>query len=212
MFEAGREAVVRGLPTIAALTPGRSGNLSVRDGDRVAITPSGVPYGEIEPADVPVLTIDGTRLHGDLEPSSEVPMHLGIYRELDVGAIAHVHSPWATTLAVLREPLPTVHYMLALAGGEVPVAPYATYGTEALAQNAVDAMSEQDTTACLLANHGLVATGTDVESALETLQAVESTARVYLQARSVGEPAPLGEVAMEAVYDQLESYGQPEET
>ena len=212
MFEAGREAVVRGLPMIAAMTPGRSGNLSVRDGDRVAITPSGVPYRDIEPADVPVLSIDGTRLHGDLEPSSEVPMHLGITRELDAGAIAHVHSPWATTLAVLREPLPTVHYILALAGGEVPVAPYATYGTEALAQNAVDVMSEHDTSACILANHGLVATGTDVESALETLQAVESTARVYLQARSVGEPAPLGEAEMEAVYDQLESYGQPEET
>ena len=212
MFEGGREAVVAGLSQLASLTPGRTGNLSARDGDRVAITPSGVPYADIAPEDVPVLSMDGSKLRGDLEPSSEVPMHLGIYRELDADAIVHVHSPWATTLAVLNEPVPAVHYMVALAGGEVPVAAYERYGTEALAQNAVDAMREHETTACLLANHGLVAAGPTVQSALETARAVESTARVYVQARSIGEPRRLSDEQLSAVAEQFASYGQPEET
>lgn len=203
-----RAAVAEGVSKIAAMTPGRTGNLSAREGDRIAITPTGLPYEDISPGDVPILDLDGDPVDGDLEPSSEVPMHLGIYRSMEVGAIAHVHSPWVTTLAVLHEPVPPVHYMLAVAGGEVPVAEYAPYGTEQLAANAVDAMSRAETTACVLANHGLVAAGADVEEALETAEAVESTARVYLQARSVGEPVPLDDEVMADVAKRFESYGQ----
>jgi L-fuculose-phosphate aldolase len=203
-----RAAVADRVGQLATMTPGRTGNLSARDGDRVAITPTGVPYDDIDAESVPVLALDGERVAGDLDPSSEVPMHLGIYRSMDVGAIAHVHSPWVTTLAVLREPLPPVHYMLAHAGGDVPVAGYATYGTTELAANAVDAMSEAGTTACILANHGLVAAGADVSAALSTAEAVETTARVYLQARSVGDPVTLDDEAMAAVARRFESYGQ----
>lgn len=205
-----RNAVVDGLPALRELTPGRTGNFSARSGDTVAITPSGVPYDAIEPADVPVLSLAGDVIAGDRNPSSETPMHLGIYRSLDVNAIAHVHAPWVTTLAVLGEELPPVHYMLAAAGGTVPVAGYAPFGTWELAKKVVASMEAAGTTACILANHGLVAGGADVQDAIETTIAVESTARVYLQARSVGEPVELKPAELEAAIAQFESYGQPD--
>ncbi|MFB6086089.1 MAG: class II aldolase/adducin family protein [Halodesulfurarchaeum sp.] len=203
-----QESVVTFLPDLAELTPGRTGNLSVRADEMVAITPSGVPYEEIEPGAIPVLSVDGDRIAGSLEPSSETPMHLGIYRSLEVGAIVHVHSPWATTLAVLGEELPPVHYMLAAAGGAVPLAPYAPFGTTELAENAVSAMEEAGTTACLLANHGLIAGGSDVADALETAIAVESTARVYVQASSVGDPVEVSTDEFQDAVARFESYGQ----
>jgi L-fuculose-phosphate aldolase len=205
-----RTAVAAGVPEIAALTPGRTGNLSARSGDQVAITPSGVPYEEIQPGAVPVLSLDGDPIAGDLAPSSEAPMHLGIYRALDVGAVAHVHSPWATTLAVLGEDLPPVHYMAAAAGGPVPVAPYEPFGTVELAETVVSTMESAGTTACILANHGLVAGGEDVQDAIETAVAVESTAQVYLQAQAVGEPVELTSAQFEGAVAQFDSYGQPE--
>jgi L-fuculose-phosphate aldolase len=203
-----RTTVATSLDELAAMTPGRTGNLSARTGDRVAITPSGISYEAVDPPDVPVLSIDGEQVAGDLEPSSEAPMHLGIYRTFDVNAIVHAHSPWATTLAVLGEPLPPVHYMLAAAGGPVPVAPYAPFGTVELADYAVSAMERAGTTACILANHGLIAGGSDVEDAIETAIAVESTARVYLQARAVGDAVELTGAEMEAAMAQFETYGQ----
>ncbi|AOW80229.1 class II aldolase [Halodesulfurarchaeum formicicum] len=205
-----RTAIATGVPEIAAMTPGRTGNLSARSGDRVAITPSGVPYEEIQPGSVPVLSLDGESVIGDLAPSSETPMHLGIYRSLDVGAIAHVHSPWATTLAVLGEELPPVHYMVAAAGGPIPVAPYEPFGTVELAEAAVSTMESAGTTACILANHGLVAGGEDVQDAIETAVAVESTAQVYLQAKAVGDPVELTPAQFEGAMAQFDSYGQPE--
>lgn len=208
MSEDLRAAVAEHVASLAHLTPGRTGNLSARAEDQVAITPTGVPYDEIDRSDVPLLNLDGEQVAGDLEPSSEVPMHLGIYRALDVGAIAHVHAPWSTTLAVLQEPLPPVHYMLALAGGELPVADYAPYGTVELAENAVEVMSGHGTTACILANHGLVAAGEDAAEALETAEAVESTAQVYLQARSVGDPVSLSPEQIDHVATRFDSYGQ----
>ncbi|WP_246987969.1 class II aldolase/adducin family protein [Halorientalis marina] len=208
MLDGERRAVVENLPDLAALTPGRTGNLSARDGDRFAITPTGVPYADVTAEDVPVLTLDGEQVAGRPAPSSETPMHGGIYRAMDVGAVAHTHSPWATTLSVLGESLPPVHYMLALAGGEVPVADYATYGTEELAANAVAALTEADASACLLAHHGVVATGASLADAVETALAVESVARLYCQARTLGDPEPLPEDEIEAVADKFDEYGQ----
>jgi L-fuculose-phosphate aldolase len=205
-----RRAVAAHVSELARLTPGRTGNLSVRREDALAITPSGVPYDDIEPADVPVVSLDGTRLAGEWAPSSETPMHRHIYRRFDTGAIVHVHSPWATTLAVLREPLPPVHYMVALAGERVPVAAYATYGTEALAANAVEAMADADSDACLLANHGLVATGADADTAIETARTVESVARVYCQARAFGTPEELPPAEIERTARKLREYGPDE--
>lgn len=210
MYDAGRRAVAATVGDLAALTPGRTGNCSVSDGTSVAITPTGVPYDEIGPEDVPVLDLDGERVAGDLDPSSEAPFHLGIYRELNAGAVAHVHSPWATTFAVLGEPIPPVHYMLALAGGEVPVAEYATYGTPDLAASIVTTLEGADRRACLLANHGLVAIGDDPADALEVARAVESTARLYGQARALGDPVTLPDDEIDRVRRKFDSYGQTE--
>lgn len=207
MLDAERRQIATRVSELAALTPGRTGNLSVRRGDRIAITPSGVPYSDISPDDVPVVSLDGTRRFGDYPPSSETPMHRHIYDRFETGAIVHAHSPWATTLAVLREPLPPVHYMIALAGETVPVADYATYGTEELAANAVAAMETADSDACLLANHGLVATAADAPDALETLVAVESVAQVYCQARALGDPASLSSEATDQAARKLASHG-----
>lgn len=193
---------------LAAFTPGTSGNLSVRAGTRVAITPTGVPYADLTAVDVPVLRVGGDQIAGRLDPSSEVPMHLALYETFDVGAVAHAHSPWATTFAVLRKPIPAVHYGLARVGDHVPVADYATYGSEDLAATAVAAMQEADASACLLANHGVVATGETADEALETLGAVEFGARIYAQASAIGDPVTLPEDEMERVAEKFETYGQ----
>lgn len=207
MLDNERREVAERVATLATLTPGRTGNLSARRGDRFAITPSGVPYDRIGPGDVPVVSLDGERLAGEHAPSSETPMHRAIYEQMDAGAVAHTHSPWVTTLAVLGEPLEPVHYMLALAGGTVPVAAYATYGTPELGANAVEAMAAADSRACLLAHHGLVATAADPAAAIETAVAVESVARVYCQARAIGEPEPIDGAEMDRVARKLADYG-----
>ncbi|NHN60745.1 MULTISPECIES: class II aldolase/adducin family protein [Halorussus] len=208
MLGAERRAVATRAPDLASLTPGRTGNLSVRRDDRFAVTPTGVAYDRIDAPDVPVVSLDGERVAGESAPSSETPMHGSVYREFDAGAIVHTHSPWASTLAILHEPIPPVHYMLALAGTTVPVADYATYGTAELAANAVEAMESADAEACLLANHGLLATGDDADDALETAVNVEYTARIYCQAKAFGDPVELSHEEMAAVAEKFEGYGQ----
>ncbi|WP_115864770.1 class II aldolase/adducin family protein [Halorussus litoreus] len=211
MLGAERRAVATRASDLISLTPGRTGNLSVRRDDRFAVTPTGVAYDRIEAPDVPVVSLAGEQVAGAAAPSSETPMHTAIYREFEPGAIVHTHSPWASTLAILHEPIPPVHYMLALAGTTVPVADYATYGTEALAENAVEAMREADAEACLLANHGLLVTGEDADAALETAVNVEYTARIYCQARALGTPVELSAEEMGEVAEKFESYGQDDE-
>ncbi|MYL15780.1 class II aldolase/adducin family protein [Halorubrum terrestre] len=203
-----REAVVEYAPALADLTPGRTGNLSVRDGDRVAVTPTGVPYDSFDAADVPVVSLEGERLAGRMAPSSEVPMHTGIYQHDRPGAIVHTHSPWATTMATLGRKLPPIHYMIAAVGREVPLADYAPYGTEELAANVVAAMAEADSDAAILANHGLVVTGPDVETAVENTRHVEDICRLYLRASAVSEPRVLTDDQMATVEERFESYGQ----
>ena len=203
-----RAAVVEHAPALAELTPGRTGNLSVRDGDRVAVTPTGVPYDSFDAADVPVVSLDGERRAGGMGPSSEVPMHPGIYGHDRPGAIVHTHSPWATTMATLGRKLPPVHYMIAAVGREVPLADYAPYGTEELAANVVAAMAEAGSDAAILANHGLVVTGPDVETAVENTRHVEDICRLYLRASAVGEPHVLTDEQMATVEERFESYGQ----
>ena len=138
MLEPERRRVVDRAPTLAGLTPGRTGNLSVRSDDRFAVTPTGVPYDGFDTADVPVVRIEnGEYVAGGMAPSSEVPMHAAIYRREDVGAIVHTHSPWATTMAVRQEELPPIHYMIVAVGKRVPVAEYAPYGTDELAASVI---------------------------------------------------------------------------
>ncbi len=205
-----RAAVVESAGRLAALTPGRTGNLSCRRGDRFAITPTGVAYDAFDPRDVPVVALDGSQVAGELAPSSEVPMHRHVYRGHadDPGAIVHTHSPWATTMAVLHRPLPPIHYMIVTVGKRVPVAEYAPYGTEQLAANVVAALEAASATACFIENHGLVVTADDLETALEHTTHVESLSRLYLQAAAVGDPEPLPESELDAAIEQFESYGQ----
>lgn len=204
-----RKAVVAHAPALADLTPGRTGNLSARHGDAFAVTPTGVAYDDFEADDVPVVGLDGEHRTGRLAPSSEVPMHAGIYRNDDPGAIVHTHSPWATTMAVLGRPLPPIHYMIVIVGRRVPVADYAPFGTEELGANVVTAMEGADSDAALLANHGLVVTGPDLPTAVERTRHVEDLCRLYLQSSTVGEPTALSDEQLATVEEQFESYGQP---
>jgi L-fuculose-phosphate aldolase len=207
-FRAAREAVVEYAPALSELTPGRTGNLSVRDGDAFAVTPTGVAYDAFDAADVPVVGLDGERRAGRMAPSSEVPMHTGIYEHARPGAIVHTHSPWATTLATLGLSLPPVHYMIVAVGREVPLADYAPYGTEELAANVVAAMAEADSDAAVLANHGLVVTGPDLETAVENARHVEDLCRLYVRASAIGEPNLLTDDQLATVEERFESYGQ----
>lgn len=205
-----RQKVADTAAAIGTRSVGRTGNHSIRSGDRIAIKPTGIPYNEIGPEDVAVVELDGTHVDG-LDPSSETPMHLAIYRALDATAIVHTHSTWATTLAVLHQPVPPVHYAVAAAGGEVPVADYATYGTKELAANVVETLEAAGTTACLLANHGLIAIGDTLSAALETADHVEFTAQLYCHAKPLGDPSMLAPDEIDRVARKFASYGQPSE-
>jgi L-fuculose-phosphate aldolase len=152
----------------SGLVTGTEGNVSARtpEGD-VLITPSGLEYGQLEPEDVVLVDLDKNVLEGSLEPSSETPMHTGIYRARpEVGAVVHTHSRYATTLACLGWDIPPVHYMLTTISddGRIPLASYATYGTEELAGYASDALGESHN-ACLLQNHGTITVGESPEEA-----------------------------------------------
>jgi L-fuculose-phosphate aldolase len=211
-LEAERKQVVKHAPALARLTPGMTGNISVRNGDRFAVTPTGVPYDEFDVADTPVVNLEGEQVAGKMRPSSEVPMHRHIYRghEEDPGAIVHTHSDWSTTMAVLREELPPIHYMIVAVGKRVPVAEFAPNGTEELAINVVAAMAEAEASATFIENHGLVVVAEDLETALEHTTHVESLARLYLQASAVGEPVELDDAALDATIEKFASYGQQE--
>jgi L-fuculose-phosphate aldolase len=199
----------------AGLLRGTSGNVSVRDQDSqtIAITPTGVDYPAMRPADLPVLDLAGDRLDGALLPSSEWALHLAVYRQRpDVGAVVHTHSMFATTFAVLAEPVPPVHYLLARAGSAwlpVPVAPYARYGTRELADNCVRTLAGGN--AVLLANHGLVAVGADLAAAVALADAVEYTAELAWRARQLGQPKVLNADQLAAAAEAFTGYGQPDD-
>jgi len=189
------------------LTKGTGGNVSGRVGDDyVAVSPSGIPYEEIEPADVPLVDLDASVVDGDLEPSAETPMHTAVYRQRDdVGGIIHTHSPYASTFASLSEPIEASHYLIAYAGDEVPVAPYETYGTEELGAVAAETLGEAYN-ACLLENHGVLTVGETIEGAFETALMVEYCARIHYQARSIGEPTVLPDDEVDRLVDRFAGY------
>jgi L-fuculose-phosphate aldolase len=191
----------------AGLVRGTSGNVSARDGDLVAVTPTGVGYRRLDAASLPVVDLDGRVVDGRLAPSSELPLHLAVYRARpDVGAVVHTHSRFATTFAVLRQELPAVHYLLARAGRRVRVAPYATYGTDELASACVAALAGDQ--AVLLANHGVVAVGAGLDRALLIAEAVEEVAELCWRARCLGTPAVLPDAEMDRIARAFEGYGQ----
>ena len=192
------------------LVVGTSGNVSCRVGDLVAVTPTGTDYDTMGPADVAVVDLDGRLVDGALRPTSELPLHLAAYRDHGAGAVVHTHSTAATALSLLRTEVPLVHYQVAMFGGPVLVAPYATFGTEELRDNASAALRGR--TAVVLANHGTLTTGPDLRGAYDRARQLEWVCDVWLRAAAVGEPAvpPLAEV--EHVVQRFAGYGQPRPT
>ncbi|MER5481009.1 class II aldolase/adducin family protein [Streptomyces sp. NPDC002734] len=193
------------------LVVGTSGNLSVRVGDTVLVTPSGVPYDRLGPGDVLGVDLDGRRVLGRAEPTSELPLHLAVYRATGAGAVVHTHAVHATAVSTLVDELPPVHYMTAALGGPVQVARYATYGTEELAAAAVDAL--RDRTACLLRNHGTVACGDDLDQAYDRTAQLEWMCRLWLLASSVPgrSPSLLTPAQLTETAERLRHYGRPAE-
>ncbi len=191
----------------SGLNRGTSGNVSCRDGDHFLVTPSGLPVEKMTPACIVAVGFDG-HVIGPGKPSSAWNFHRDILRTRpEINAVVHTHSPHATALACLREDLPPFHYMIAIAGGEsVRCAPYALFGTEALSQHAVVALDGRK--ACLLANHGLIALGRDLDEALAIAVEIESLCEQYLLARQVGEPALLSVAQMREVIAKFDGYGR----
>jgi L-fuculose-phosphate aldolase len=199
-LDAVREQVATTSRRLAAegLVLGTAGNVSARSGDEVAITPTGAVLAELEPEQVSVVDLDGEQIDGDLAPTSELDLHLGIYRRYDAGAVVHTHAPMATALScVLEDELPCVHYQMLLLGGKVPVARYATFGTPELAASVLDAL--EGCTAALMANHGAIVHAQDLASALELSLLLEWACSVYWRAAAIGDPRVLGDEEREAV-------------
>jgi L-fuculose-phosphate aldolase len=204
-----RRQIIRSTRAFAksGLGVGTSGNISVRVPGGFLITPSGLPYEDTRPADIVLLDSAGRVRSGTLKPSSEWRFHRDIYdSRREVGAVVHVHSPFATALACTRRGIPAFHYMIAAAGGDsIRCAAYATYGSAALSRNALRALRGRR--ACLLANHGLIAIGADLRAAFQLAQEVEELARQYWIAKQGGRPVLLGAAEMKRVLRKFRDYG-----
>ncbi|TMR01070.1 class II aldolase/adducin family protein [Actinomadura soli] len=183
------------------LVIGSSGNVSVRSGDLVAVTPGGMMLDRMEPADCPVVTLSGRVAEGERAPSSETPMHLALYGATPAAAIVHTHSTYAVAVATTMRELPPIHYNTLLLGGVVKVAEYATYGTPELAGNVRAAMAGGKR-AALMANHGAVAIGRDLDEAFENARLLEWLCGVYVRARTIGEPRVLTEEELAKVAER----------
>ena len=209
-----REAIVATARAMNGLgiNRGKSGNVSTRlrcDGfDGFLVTPTGLPYDETGPNDVVPMTLDGDA-RGSRLPSSEWRFHRDIYRARPgANAVIHTHAPFATSLACLHRAIPAFHYMVAVAGGkDIRCAPYATFGTQALSDHATAAL--EDRSACLLANHGMIAVGADLAAALALAVEVETLAEMYWRALQIGEPVLLSDAEMQIVIEKFNAYGQP---
>jgi L-fuculose-phosphate aldolase len=205
-----RKALVRAARRMEkrGLSPGTSGNLSVRVGEEVYVTPSGVEPRDLSIDDIVVTDLEGVQREGDLAPSSELPFHTALYRHrANLGAVVHTHSRFATILACTRRGIPSLHYMVAGAGTfEIPCAPYATFGTEALSDAIVTTIGGGN--ACLLANHGQVALGKDLRAALNLAELVERLAETHWGTLAIGGPTLLDDTQMRDVVARfLAGYG-----
>ncbi|MEU1461765.1 class II aldolase/adducin family protein [Streptomyces sp. NPDC005727] len=190
------------------LVVGTSGNVSVRVGDLVLVTPSGVPYDRLTPADITGVDLDGRQVLGTLVPTSELPMHLAVYRTTDALAVVHTHAVHATAVSTLVTELPPIHYMTAALGGSVRVAPYAAYGTDELARNMLAALAGRS--GCLLGNHGAITYGATLDQAYDRTAQLEWMCRLWLTASSVPglTPALLTEAHIAEAGARLKGYGQ----
>jgi len=188
------------------LTRGASGNISVRTETGFLVTPSGMPPRTLKPEDIVEMDMAGNPT-GTRKPSSEWRFHRDIYAARpEIGAIVHSHPPFGIALASHGRGIPAFHYMVAMAGGrDIRCAPYATYGTQELSDYAVTAMEGR--LACLLANHGMIAAGKNLERALALAVEVESLAEGYWRALQIGEPVILSDAEMDVVIEKFKGYG-----
>jgi L-fuculose-phosphate aldolase len=190
--------------TADRLVVGTSGNLSIRAGDLVAVTPTGHAYDTLTPDLVCVQRLDGSAVEGRLAPTSELPIHQLIYDHTDAAAVVHTHSTAATVVSTVTDELPTIHYILAVLGGPVRVAPYATFGSRQLADNVLAAIEGRS--GVLLANHGAVTYGPSIEVAYDRALYLEWVAEVWLRAHSLAPPFTphiLDEAEMAGVYAKI---------
>lgn len=189
-------------------TRGTGGNLSIYNPKEglFAITPSGIPYEAIEIEDICILDLEGNLIEGNI-PSSELEMHRLVYKNRDdIRSLIHAHTVYSTAVGLVADSLPSVHYMIGLAGNDVRVASYAIYGSRELAQNALEAM--EDRLAVLLKNHGILVGGCDLNYCLNALEEIEYVARLYMLAKSVGEPKVLSNDEMDMVREKFKGYGK----
>ncbi|MGM8212436.1 class II aldolase/adducin family protein [Virgibacillus sp. W0430] len=190
------------------LTVGTAGNVSVRKGDIIYITPSALPYDEMEIDDV--LEVDvhsGKVVKGHRNPSSETSMHRYIYEKDErVGAIVHTHSTYATIFACANLAIPPVHYTIADIGREVPVAPYARYGSEKLAQYAVETINKEKCNGILLANHGVVAVGETLADAYRRAEVIEEVAHLAYGSYNLKRVHPLTDEALDEALEGFKTY------
>ncbi|MEU8671088.1 class II aldolase/adducin family protein [Streptomyces anulatus] len=191
------------------LVVGTSGNVSARVGDLVLVTPSGVPYDRLGPRDAVGVDLEGRQVLGDLGPTSELPLHLAVYRSTDAAAVVHTHAVHATAVSTLVTEVPLVHYAAAILGGPVRTAAYARYGTPELAEAMLGALEGR--TGCLLANHGTVTYGDTLDQAYERTAQLEWLCHLWLTASSVPgrTPALLDAAQLDEVTEALKGYGQP---
>lgn len=181
------------------LLVGTAGNVSVRVGDRVAVTATGAVLADLTEDQVSVVDLDGSLVAGAYEPTSELDLHLGVYRRYGTGAVVHTHAPMATALSCVLDELPCVHYQLLTLGGTVRVAEYATFGTPSLAASVLDALEGR--AAALMANHGALTHAPTLDKAVEHALLLEWACGVYQRAAALGTPRVLDEERQLAVIE-----------
>lgn len=189
------------------LVTGTAGNLSCRAGDGVLISPTGGDLGGLDSDEIPLVDLDGAVIDGDLEPSSEINLHLGMYRRYGAGAVVHTHAPMAAAVACVLDELPCIHYLMVDLGGAVPVAPYLTFGTQQLADAVHDTIEGR--TAVLMSNHGTLTYGDDLAAAAARTRLLEWVSNLYWHAAAIGTPRTLSQAEQDDVIAAIEqrSYG-----
>lgn len=203
-----RQSIVDACRSMNALgiNQGTSGNISLREGQGMLITPTSLPYDAMTAEDIIEMRLDG-KVVGNGRPSTEWRFHQAIFKERpEVNAIVHAHPTYSTTLAIMERGIPPIHYMVAAAGGDsIRCASYATFGTEDLAMNALEALKGR--TACLLAHHGMIALGADLDGAMWLAVEVETLAHQYVNCLQLGEPPLLSSEEIKNVADRMANYG-----
>lgn len=206
-----KEEVVHWAKELSArnLTVGTGGNISSFDRSEglMVITPSGMEYAVLQADDMIVMKLHGDVVEGKWKPSSEWRMHAEVYqRRSDVNGVVHAHSTYATAISCLQQEVPPIHYMVSLAGENVPCAPYATFGTQEIASGACDVMANRR--AVLLANHGILTAAPTTAQAFHILEEIEQVAKLYCITRSMGNPVVIPNDEMQKMNELFKQYGQ----